>query len=219
MIESNVLHSEAQHSTTKDRILDAAEALFAEHGFDGTSLRTITAQAGVNLAAVNYHFHSKDSLIDAVFARRIGPLNQERLRLLAICEAAAGDGPLPLEEVIRAFVAPVIRVRQEAASQGVDIARIVGRTYSDPSESAKRSFFGHMRQIARPFTDAFRRALPEMPQVELLWRMHFSVGVLAHTLAGTRHLQTISGGLCDPADVEGTLERMVAFMAAGLRQS
>ena len=211
MIGANV------QSSTKERILDAAERLFTEHGFDATSLRMITSAADVNLAAVNYHFHSKDALIEAVFARRIGPLNQKRLEMLEACVALAGSGPLPLEEVIRAFVAPVIRMRQQAIDRGADFAPLFGRQYSDPSGSAKRSFVAQMRQIAQPFTDAFVRALPETPLGELLWRVHFTIGVMAHTLAGGHYLQAMSRGLCDASDTEGLIERMVAFVAAGMR--
>lgn len=205
------------HSSTKERILDAAERLFTEHGFDATSLRLITSAAEVNLAAVNYHFHSKEALIEAVFARRIGPLNQKRLEMLEDCLARAGSGPPPLEEVIRAFITPIIRMRQEAIDRGADSAPLFGRMYSDPSGSAKRSFLAQMRQIAQPFTDAFCRALPETPLAELLWRVYFTIGVVAHTLAGGHYLLAMSQGLCDASDTEGLIERMVAFTAAGMR--
>jgi AcrR family transcriptional regulator len=202
---------------TKERILDAAERLFAEHGFAGTSLRVITAEAAVNLAAVNYHFHSKDALIEAVFARRAGPLNQKRLALLDACEAAAGDGPLPLEPVIHAIVRPIIELRRDADLGGVDLRRLMGRMYVEPGERVRKILLDQMREVARRFTLALRRALPEVPLVELIWRMHFGVGVMIHTLVGTYHLEVLSGGLCDPSDVDGTIERMVAFLAAGLR--
>ena len=207
MHESNV--------STKDRILDSAEALFAEHGFEGTSLRMITASADVNLASVNYHFHSKDDLIRAVFDRRIRPLNERRIESLQSCLDAAGEGPLPLEGIIRAFVRPVLLMRKEP--HGAAVGRLFGRTYADPSGTARQAFFELMKEISRPFTEAFRRALPELDQLDLVWRMHFSVGVMAHTLAGSDHLKVVSGGRCDLSDVEGTLERMVTYIAAGLR--
>ncbi len=215
MIESNVSLVDSVKHPTKERILDVAEALFAEHGFEATSLRMITARAEVNLAAVNYHFHSKDDLIRAVFARRIGPINQKRLELLRVQVEKAGNAPPPLEGVIRAFVEPVVVLRKDR--EYANVGRLFGRTYVDPSGTARHAFFELMREIGRPFTEAFRRALGDMPQVELLWRIHFSVGVLAHTLAGRDHLTTISGGLCDPSDAEGIIERMVAFIAAGMR--
>src|ERR1022692_4678526 len=98
----------ATGSTTKDRILDAAERLLSKNGFDATSLRAITAEADVNLAAVNYHFHSKDALMKALIARRLGPVNQKRLAMLDAVESAAGNGPLPVGAVIAAFISPVI---------------------------------------------------------------------------------------------------------------
>src|SRR5437588_10537254 len=116
--------------TTKDRILDAAEGLLARHGFEATSLRAITAAAGVNLAAVNYHFQSKDALIRAVIARRIGPINEKRLEMLDAIEAAAGDGPLPIAPVIEAFVGPVIEVRNKAQC----FAPIMGRVFNENAE-------------------------------------------------------------------------------------
>jgi len=215
MIESNVSTSDIGKTPTKDRLLDAAETLFAEQGFEATSLRQITSKAQVNLASVNYHFHSKDDLIRAVFERRIRPLNQRRLEALKSCLDAAGDGPVPLEEIIRAFVRPVLQMRREP--HGAAVGRLFGRTYADPSGSARQAFFELMKEISRPFTEAFRRALPGLDQVELVWRMHFSVGVMAHTLAGSEHLKVISGGLCDLSDVEGALDRIVAYVAAGLR--
>ena len=215
MIDSNVLETNGTRTPTKDRILDAAEALFSERGFEATSLRMITAAAEVNLAAVNYHFHSKDDLIRAVFARRIRPLNQKRLQSLKSGLDAAGDVPLALETVIRAFVEPILLLRRDP--HGAAVGRLFGRTYADPSGAARRAFFELMKEIARPFTEAFRRALPDLDQVDLLWKMYFSVGVMAHTLAGAEHLTVISGGLCDLADVEGTLDRIVAYIAAGMR--
>jgi AcrR family transcriptional regulator len=215
MIEANEpINHHAKHDT-KDRILDAAESLFAQHGFDATSLRMITASAGVNLASVNYHFQSKNSLIEAVLTRRIAPLNRERLEMLASLEAA--NASPALEDVVHAFVAPVVRKRLGGGEQGADVGRLFGRIYSDPCECARASFFSQMREILRPFTSAFRRALPGLPAVEVLWRIHFGVGVMAHTLAGMEHLKNVSGGLCDLSDVEGVIDRIVTFVCAGMR--
>ncbi len=213
MIQANV--SSNIGAATRERILDSAERLFVENGFDATSLRMITTDAGVNLASVNYHFHSKDALIEAVFARRIGPVNRRRLELLNACLEKAGEGPPPLEEIIRAFIEPAIMLRLGPA--GADVGRLFGRTYGGPSGTARRCFFEMMREIARPFTEAFRKAAPDLPQVELLWRIHFSIGVMAHTLAGADHLKTVSAGLCDLSDPESVIERIVAYVAAGIR--
>jgi AcrR family transcriptional regulator len=215
MIEANDLINHHAKHDTKDRILDAAEHLFAQHGFDATSLRMITAAAGVNLASVNYHFHSKNSLIEAVLTRSIAPLNRERLEMLASVEAK--NASPALEDVVHAFVAPVVRKRLGGGDHGADFGRLFGRIYSDPCECARASFFSQMREVLRPFPSAFRRALPGLPAVEVLWRIHFGVGVMAHTLAGMEHLKNVSGGLCDLSDVEGTIDRIVTFVCAGMR--
>lgn len=200
---------------TKERILDAAERLFAEHGFAGTSLRMITSTAGVNLAAVNYHFQSKEILMRAVYARRIAPINQRRLEMLGRCEAATPEGPLPLDAVIRAFVEPMLRARED--SPGADFRRLLGRMYVEPGDSVRRFLIEQIRETAHRFKLAFHRALPGLPEVELLWRLHFAVGMLMHTMAGTYHLEVLFGDQCDPSDTDALVERMVTFLAAGLR--
>jgi AcrR family transcriptional regulator len=217
MLEANDLVNHQAKHDTKERILDTAERLFAQHGFDATSLRMITTAAGVNLASVNYHFHSKNSLIEAVLARRIAPLNRERLDLLASVGAFAGTESPALEAIVHAFVAPVVRRRLGGGDCGANLGRLLGRVHSDPCECARATFFAQMREILRPFTSAFRRALPDLPIVELLWRIHFGVGVLAHTLAAVEGLKIISGGLCDLSDIEGTIDRIVTFICAGMR--
>jgi AcrR family transcriptional regulator len=201
---------------TRRRILDAAERLFAREGFEATSLRQITAAAHVNLAAVNYHFGSKDALIREVLARRIGPVNQERLARLAACEARAGERRPRVEEILRAFVEPVVELRADPEA-GEAFARLMGRSFFEPNLQVRRVIVGQMREVARRFAAALRRALPELPETELWWRMHFSAGALAHTLAGNVHLETLSGGRCDPSDVRGTTERLVRYVAAGLK--
>src|SRR5438045_7607516 len=121
---------------TKQRILDSAERLFAEHGFEGTSLRTIIADAKVNLAAIHYHYRSKEALLDAVIFRRLEPINRERLRLLAECEA--GVGPLSLEGVLEAFFAPAVRVGADPIC-GKIFCRLIGRIFSE-----EKSLFPHI---------------------------------------------------------------------------
>jgi AcrR family transcriptional regulator len=199
--------------TTKDRILDAAERLFARDGIEATSLRAITTEAGVNLAAVNYHFQSKDALVRAVIARRVVPVNERRLALLDEVERAAGDGPLPLEGVVEAFIRPVVEIY---SSRGREFSPMMGRMYCEPEFFAERVYKEHLEPLAARFVAAYERALPHLDRVELLWRMHFAMGAVGHTLAASHVLRLFSGGKCDPSDVEGTLRRLEAFMIAGL---
>lgn len=200
--------------TTKTRILDAAERLFAHHGVEATSLRTITAEAGVNLAAVNYHFQSKEALMHAVIARRLDPINEKRLATLEACEAAAVDGPLPLNQVLDALLRPIFEMLQ---GPGKEFAPMMSRIFTESSELTEQVFKKHLAHVSARFFPAFERALPGIPPQELFWRLLFVMGAVAHTIGGARVLRTISGGSCNPTDVEGALQRLEAFLLAGLQ--
>jgi AcrR family transcriptional regulator len=201
-----------QHET-RTRILDAAEELFMQHGFEGTSMRHLTSRAGVNLAAVNYHFGSKQALIEAVFRRRLDPMNLERIAELERLEAANNLSP---EAIIRAFLLPSLRLVEDAKG-GRNFIRLLGRTYSEPAKEI-RALIGQMYGPAMErYKKALERALPQMPADELVWRMHFMFGTLAYTLAATDTVQLIAG--CKPEDrYDARLleERLTAFLTAGL---
>ena len=201
---------------TRTRILDAAEELFMQHGFGGTSMRQLTAKAGVNLAAVNYHFGSKDALIEAVFRRRLDPMNAGRIAELDRLEKAAA-GALSPEAIIRAFVGASLRMIEDAKCGGRNFIRLLGRTYTDPHKQI-RALIGQLyAPTMERFKNAFERSLPQMPRDELVWRIHFMFGTLAYTLAATDTVQLIAG--CKPEDRYDArlLEaRLTAFLAAGL---
>jgi AcrR family transcriptional regulator len=203
-----------QHET-RTRILDAAEELFMLHGFEGTSMRLLTSRAGVNLAAVNYHFGSKDALIEAVFRRRLDPMNAARIAALDELEKQAH--PLAPDSIIRAFVGPSLRMIEDAKSGGRNFIRLLGRTYTEPAKGI-RALIGQMYAPAmQRYKSALERALPQMPGDELVWRMHFMFGTLAYTLAATDTVQLIAG--CKPEDrYDARLleDRLTAFLAAGL---
>jgi AcrR family transcriptional regulator len=196
---------------TRTRILDAAEELFMQHGFEGTSMRLLTAKAGVNLAAVNYHFGSKDALIEAVFRRRLDPMNTERVAALERLENPSA------EDIIRAFVGPSLRLIEDAKGGGRNFIRLLGRTYTEPAKTI-RALIGQMYAPAmQRYKAALERALPQMPPDELVWRMHFMFGTLAYTLAATDTVQLIAG--CKPEDRHDARlleDRLTAFLAAGL---
>jgi AcrR family transcriptional regulator len=191
---------------TKSRILDAAEKLFGTKGFEATSLRDITAEAQVNLAAVNYHFQSKDSLIDAVIARRIEPVNRRRFEMLD------DVGPSPtLEQVLRAFLAPLLELKTEA------VVPLMGRIMSDPHQFVEKVYKKHLQHVADRFRQEFSRALPDLPPADHQWGIYFSAGVMTYLLSWSHMIPEISGGLCDPSDRTALLERVITFLAAGFR--
>ena len=202
---------------TQTRILDAAEELFLLHGFEGASMRMLTARAGVNLAAVNYHFGSKDALIEAVFRRRLDPMNAQRLAELDRLEAEADGKPLAAEAIIRAFLGASLRMVEDARNGGRNFTRLLGRAYTEPAKPI-RQLIGRMYAPAMErFKSALARALPELPRDELVWRMHFMFGTLAYTLAATDTVQLIAGAKPEDRYDPRVLEnRLVAFMNAGL---
>ena len=144
---------------TRTRILEAAEELFMQHGFEGTSMRLLTAKAGANLAAVNYHFGSKDALIEALFRRRLDPMNAGRIAELDRLERDAGGRPLAPEAIIRAFVGASLRMIEDAKCGGRNFIRLLGRTYTDPQKHI-RSLIGQLYAPAMArFKAAFERAV------------------------------------------------------------
>ena len=180
-------------------------------------MRLLTAKAAANLAAVNYHFGSKDALIEAVFRRRLDPMNASRVAELDRQEKDAGGRALSPEQIIRAFIGASLRMIEDAKSGGRNFIRLLGRTYTDPQKHI-RSLIGQLYAPAMErFKNAFERALPQMPRDELIWRMHFMFGTLAYTLAATDTVQLIAG--CKPEDRYDArlLEaRLTAFLLAGL---
>jgi len=199
---------------TKTRILDAAERLFAHQGIEATSLRAITAEAGVNLAAVNYHFQSKEALMHAVIARRLDPINEKRLAILDACEAKAGDGLLPVEQVLHALLGPIFEM---LSGPGKDFAPMMSRIFTESSDLTEKVFEKHLAHITARFFPAFERAIPYLPRTELIWRMLFMMGAVAHTVGSAKVVRALSGGECNPADVEGTVRRLESFLLAGLQ--
>ena len=196
-----------ERADTKTRILDAAEKLFGKKGFEATSLRDITAEAQVNLAAVNYHFQSKDSLIDAVIARRIEPVNQRRLQMLE----EAGSDPT-LENILRAFLAPVLELNEEA------VVPLMGRVLAESNQFfLDRVYKKHLQPVGRRFSEQLAKAVPDLPVSERLWRLYFTAGVMTHIMSWSHVLSEMSGGLCDLTDREAVLQRAVSFLAAGFR--
>ncbi len=204
-------------TATKDRILDAAEGLFMEHGFEATSLRAITAAAAVNLAAVNYHFGSKEELFQAVLTRRLDPMNQRRVALLDRFERES-PAPLSCERILVALFAPALELARDPKLGGKNFLRLLGRAYADPAPFIRRFLSEQYAQMIARFKTAFGRALPHLPKKELSWRLHFIMGALSYTLAGTDALKLIAElSPKESANDEILLRRLAPFLLAGLK--
>lgn len=200
-------------SDTKDRILDSAEKLFALQGIDATSLRAITAEAGVNLAAVNYHFQSKDSLVLAVIGRRANPINARRLELLDALEAKANGAPLAIEDLLYAMIAPFFETAHRDQF-GPMLARL---HLAEPQQYMRDAMRTHLLPVATRFWNAARRSLPHLSVEELGLRVHFVMGAVLHTLTAT-HSPVEQLGIPVPRrDPQRTIPELISFLSAGLR--
>lgn len=202
---------------TKERILDAAETLFMEQGFAATSLRTITARAKVNLASVNYHFGSKEDLVMAVFNRRLGPLNRERVANLDRLEQEANGKPLPVDRILEAFMCASLRMSKDPLRGGAVFLRLLGRTFAEPVEYMRNFLPEQYAEVVTRYKAAFARALPHLPEEELVWRLHFLFGAIAYTMAGNDALRLVCNYKLEGGDDPETIIRhLIAFSVGGL---
>lgn len=199
---------------TSQRILDAAEELFGEQGFGATTLRQITARAGVNLAAVNYHFGSKHALIEEMFRRRLGWLNEQRLRELDRLEAEAAGAPLRPSQILEAFFGVALRMAFDKTGGG-RFMRLLGRTYTDPAEYIRMFLADEYSEAIPRFKKALFKSLPGVPKSEILWRFHFMLGALSYAISGADALR-ILGGIEDDGE-EALHARLMSFLIGGLR--
>ena len=202
---------------TRDRILDAAEGLFVEHGFDGTSMRMITSAANANLAAVNYHFGSKDALVQAVFRRRLTALNQERLAELDRLEGEAGGTPLRPSGIVEAFFGTALRMAADTEHGGRSFMRLLARTYNEPNAFVRQFLAEEYSEVMDRFLGALFVSLPEVPRAEILWRFHFMTGAMAFAISGLGGLYELAGLSATDDDPQRLLPRLMSFLLGGLR--
>lgn len=213
--------AEIKSIDTRERILDVAERLFMAHGFEGTSMRQITSEAAVNLAAVNYHFGSKESLMQEVFRRRLDWLNEERLRVLDAMEAQAGGKALKPSQIVDAFFGTLLRMAEDDRHGGIVFLRLLGRTQTEPSEFIRAFLAREYVEVMDRFKEALFRALPDVPKAEIVWRFHFMLGATSYAVAGTDTLRLVTDWQIEAADKEDRLDRLLprlmSFLLGGLR--
>lgn len=199
---------------TKQLILDASERLFARDGFHNTSLRGITGEAGVNLAAVNYHFGSKMALLEAVFDRRLIPLNKiRRERLEGVRSMAREENRPPrVNDVLCALIEPTLAFRESAE----DFVSLVGRAFSEPMDTLREIFMRHMQPLFMLAFETLQEALPEISPQLLFWRLQFVIGAMAHTMRMYGKFRLAPEGISMDADTETLTRMLVEFVTAGM---
>ena len=212
---------EVRNIDTRERILDAAERLFMAYGYEGTSMRQITGDAAVNLAAVNYHFGSKESLMQEVFRRRLDWLNDERLRVLDEMEGAAAGKPLKPSQIVDGFFGTLLRLADDDRRGGIVFLRLLGRTHAEPSEFIRTFIADEYAAVMERYQQALFRALPGVPRAEIVWRFHFMLGATSYAIAGTDALRLVADWRIEEADMvdrnDRLVPRLMSFLLGGLR--
>lgn len=201
---------------TRLRILDVAERLFAVEGYATVSLRRITKAAGANVAAVNYYFKSKDALLEAIFIRRVVPINEERLRLLEAALTAKTSGAARLEAAVRAFVEPHLRLTREYGPGGTVVMQLLGRLSTDPERRIEKLLLKQYDPNWWRFAEAFQALLPHLGKATIYWRFYYLLGSLYYLSSARQWLPSRSEKLCDPENVEDAIESLVPFLVGAL---
>lgn len=203
-------------SSKKDRILDAAEQLFARHGYDGVTLRQIATQAEVDVALANYHIGNKRELFEAVFIRRAEMLNQSRAEALSVCEESAGaDGPT-VEQIIEAFLRP-LEIAQETGDDGWQHYLALVAYVNNSPVWGKELMSRHFDKLIKRFIKALRKALPGASDKQLFWCYNYLSGALTLTFAQTGRIDKLSRNACKSSDFQAAYDHMIPFIAGGFR--
>lgn len=199
------------HFNTKERILHAAEDLFAQHGFAGTSLRQVTSRADVNIAAVNYHFGSKENLVNEVFKHRMDDMSEKRLSALA---KTVEKDPEDLEGILQAFIQPALALTLDR--HGGAFVRVLARAYAEKNDGLRNFLSENYGQVLREFAKAIARCLPQLSKEELYWRMDFVAGALTYAMADFGLIKR-QAGVSEKAHCEKAAQHLIRFAKAGLQ--
>lgn len=205
---------------TRETVLNTAERLFAERGIDGVSIRDITSKAKVNLAAINYHFGSKQELVKAIFKRRLLPLEQRRCELLeeAECKAEREGRGLKLEEVLIALILPM--VEQGFGGRGDKVFfQLIGRCFGETNKDVDTLLKDFIERARRRFDPALLKAEKRLKKSELFWKINFLMGAVHHSLLVCGGPNWLPSQYDDPIGADDYLHRLITFVAAGFRES
>ncbi|MBB6599247.1 TetR family transcriptional regulator [Luteimonas sp. MC1825] len=198
--------------STKDRILGAAEELFALHGFGGTSLRQVTSRADVNIAAVNYHFGSKENLINEVFRRRMDEMSRRRLELLGEAREAS---PGALEPLLAAFIEPALALARDRQG-GVAFIRVIARAYAEKNDGLRKFLSEQYGHVLREFAKAIAECVPQLDKEQLYWRLDFLAGALTYAMSEFGLIKR-PANVSEVAHRKRAAEELIRFAAAGLK--
>jgi len=202
----------APEETSREKLIQSAERLFAERGFDGVSVRDITNDAKVNSALVGYYFRGKEGLLAEVYTRHCEPLKRERARLLA--EYNSNGKSATLEQILEAFIRPSLQASQ-GSEEGRSFSRLRAILSAENSTLLEQLVAQTFDETNRSFIDAICKSLPHLSREDVFWRFHFLLGTIYYTATGPHRIRTLSKGKCDPSQTESTTDELIQFATAG----
>ncbi len=204
-----------KRDSSEQKIINSAEVLFAERGFESVSLRDVTGHAGVNVASVNYYFRSKEGLINAIFARHLIPVNEARLGRLKSARDEFSPAPIPVEIILNAFFQPLVdRVTSESLNERL-FAKFMGRMMSRSPEHLPPEVIASFQPMFANFVEALIESCPHLTKKELLWRLNHSFGVMVQSLLHQENFVTLCQGEVDLLDLNATVASVTQFCVAG----
>jgi AcrR family transcriptional regulator len=209
------MSKESEDKPTRERILDAAEELFAQRGFEGVSVRQIMRKADADVSLAYYHFKSKQDLFDQVMLRRVEFLNEIRLRALEEVERREDEAPT-VEDIIGAFTRPLLQLLEDDHAKWSHYYQLIAQINNSPDRGGTL-MSRYFDPLVSRFIEALSKALPDSDPADLYWSYHFLSGALTLTFAETGRIDNLSGGVCKSTDIAAINERMHIFLAAGFR--
>lgn len=205
-------------TSTAERILDAAEEAFAAQGYHASSLRSITNNAGANLAAVNYHFGNKHKLLQAVIQRRLQPLNATRRHeLQRILLQATEQGQAPsVEGILRSLVEPTLRFQEQEPGSKAFLT-LISRSMATADEEVRRLFLEQVHPLMQDFHQALCQALPHLDSNCVFYRLYFAVGAMHHTMCLEKLGSHLASQSLQAQSTEQLLEYLLSFLVGGMQ--
>ena len=210
----------SEDKKTYEKLMDCAEKIFAEKGYDKASVREITAAANVNLASIHYHFGSKENLLQELLNRKLEWLNQQRLIALNTLESKSKNKPLKASQILEAFFGTLLDMLDEKNYGGEMFLRLLGRSTLEPNCLISSISNGKNNAVTEKFRDALFKALPNVPKNEIVWRFHFMVGATSYAISGSGlNKLFITAEVSEDKSVSKRLlkKRLMSFLLGGLR--
>lgn len=204
-----------ERGTTRERIVAAAEELFARLSYEGVSLRNIAQQSGVPVGLVSYHFGGKLGVYRAIFDSRVPSVVEQRQAGLALAELEKNPDRR-LELILKALLLPMLKLRSTDGRQHFGV--ILAREVSDPSSSERGIIQQMFDPVANAFIEQLRRTLPERSEAEIHWAYQTVIGTMVYVMADVGRISRLSAGIADPEDIDGTLRHLLSILLDGLRR-